>query len=105
MGCSGGFAACSDRVADQGSDAGDGVLAVLLIVPELIYVHVVNIWHWKERYRGKHSDLWGAIILLETTGWMKIVYTLRHLLPDMLQVGRDRRIVELSQQISEESLR
>jgi hypothetical protein len=67
-----------------------GVFAVLLIAPALIYIYVLILWHWKDRYRGKHSDLWGALLLLETTGWFKLVYLFRHLLPDMRNSGRYR---------------
>jgi hypothetical protein len=66
------------------------VFSLFLILPEFIYVYVIGIWHWKERYRGKHSDLWGALILIETSGWMKIVYLFRHIIPDMRQTGRYR---------------
>ncbi|MFY9855348.1 MAG: hypothetical protein WAK26_15865, partial [Terracidiphilus sp.] len=47
------------------------VAAFVLILPAFIYIYVIVIWHWKNRYRGEHSDLWGAIILIETSGWMK----------------------------------
>jgi len=67
------------------------VVAMLLILPAFIYIYIVVIWHWKERYRGRHSDLWGALILIETSGWMKIVYVFRHILPDMCHSGRYRR--------------
>ena len=72
------------------------VAGILLILPAFLYVYVTVIWHWKDRYRGKHSDLWGALILLETSGWMKIVYFLRHIIPDMYQSGRYRLEVEAS---------
>ena len=64
------------------------VAALLLILPAFVYIYVIAIWHWKDRYRGKHSDLWGALILIETSGWMKIVYFFRHILPDMRHTGR-----------------
>jgi hypothetical protein len=64
------------------------IFAVLLILPAFLYTYVVVIWHWKDRYRGGHSDLWGALILLETSGWLKLVYLFRHLIPDMRQTGR-----------------
>lgn len=67
-----------------------GLFAGLLLLPAFIYTYVVVIWHWKERYRGSHSDLWGALILIETSGWFKIVYVFRHMLPDMRQTGRYR---------------
>jgi len=62
----------------------------MLIVPGCIYAYVLTIWHWKDRYRGGHSDLWGALILIETSGWMKLVYIFRHVLPDMNHSGRYR---------------
>lgn len=64
------------------------VFAVLLFLPAFLYVYVVVIWNWKDRYRGDHSDLWGALILIETSGWMKLVYLFRHLIPDMRKTGR-----------------
>jgi hypothetical protein len=67
-----------------------GVVAAMLIAPCFIYAYVVIIWHWKDRYRGKHPDLWGALILLETSGWMKLVYFFRHMIPDMNRTGRYR---------------
>jgi hypothetical protein len=63
-------------------------VGVLLFVPGAIYLILVTVWHWKERYRGKHSDLWGGLILLETTGWFKIVYLFRHIIPDARRTGR-----------------
>ena len=33
----------------------------MLIIPGLMYVYVIVIWHWKDRYRGRHSDLWDAL--------------------------------------------
>jgi hypothetical protein len=64
--------------------------AVLLLVPLFCYVYVLVIWHWKDRYRGRHSDLWGLLILIETSGWFKLVYIFRHLVPDMRHSGRYR---------------
>ena len=54
----------------------------------LIYGYVLTILHWKGRYRGSHSDLWGVVLLLEASGWFKLVYLFRHLLPDMYGRGR-----------------
>ena len=68
------------------------LIGVLLFAPFVIYLNLVTIWHWKGRYRGKHSDLWGALILLETTGWLKIVYLFRHVIPDARGRGRYTRI-------------
>lgn len=64
------------------------VVGMLLFVPGAIYLLLVTMWHWKERYRGKHSDLWGGLLLLETTGWFKLVYLFRHIIPDARGTGR-----------------
>ncbi len=66
------------------------IMALLLIVPAFIYVYVIVILHWKARYRGEHSDLWGVLILVETSGWMKLIYIFRHIVPDMHHSGRYR---------------
>jgi len=63
-------------------------VGVLLMLPAILYVYVLTIWHWKERYRGDHSDLWGALILLEVSGWFKLVYILRHVIADARHKGR-----------------
>jgi hypothetical protein len=63
-------------------------MGLLLFLPGALYMILVTIWHWKERYRGKHSDLWGGLILLETTGWFKLVYLFRHIIPDARGMGR-----------------
>ena len=36
---------------------GAAVIAACLIAPAFIYTYVVVIWHWKDRYVGRHSDL------------------------------------------------
>jgi len=65
-----------------------GTLAFMLAVPSGVYLYVMVILHWKDRYRGRHSDLWGVLILIETSGWLKIVYFFRHIRPDMHHSGR-----------------
>jgi len=60
----------------------------IMIFPFLIYETIFTIWHWKRRYRGEHSNLWGALLVLETSGLFKIVYWLRHILPDWRGTGR-----------------
>ena len=64
---------------------GAGVAA---LVPGLVYLLIVTMWHWKSRYRGNHSDLWGALLLVEASGWFKLVYLFRHIGPDARQSGR-----------------
>jgi hypothetical protein len=67
------------------------VLAVFSFLPCFIYAYVLTILHWKSRYRGTHSDLWGVLLLLETSGWFKLIYIFRHILPDMKGRGRYSR--------------
>jgi hypothetical protein len=64
------------------------ILSILLISPVLFYLVVFTLWHWKGRYIGGHSNLWGALLLIETSGWMKLVYFVRHMLPDLRGEGR-----------------
>jgi len=64
------------------------VLAVLCILPCFVYGYVLSILHWKARYRGNHSDFWGVLLLLETSGWFKLIYLFRHILPDIKGRGR-----------------
>src|SRR6516225_7688285 len=64
------------------------VLGMLVAFPCLIYGYVLTILHWKARYRGNHSDLWGVLLLLEASSWCKVIYVFRHLLPDMKGRGR-----------------
>jgi hypothetical protein len=77
-------------VTSGGAQIFCGVAGVLFVLPGFIYIYVLVTLHWKDRYRGGHSDLWGVLILIETSGWMKLVYLFRHLLPDMWHSGRYR---------------
>ena len=60
----------------------------LLLIPFLVHLNVLALWHWKERYQGKHSYLWGAFLIFETTGWSKLVYLFRHIFPDRKSRGQ-----------------
>jgi hypothetical protein len=64
------------------------VTGSVLFIPGAIYLTLVTIWHWKDRYRGRHSDLWGGLIMLETTGWFRIAYLFRHVMADARGKGR-----------------
>lgn len=66
-------------------------VGALLTLPWFVYVYLMTIWHWKARYRGEHSDLWGALLLIEVSGWFKIIYWLRHIVPDWRGRGRYAR--------------
>src|SRR6267143_6852131 len=47
------------------------LIGAMMIVPFFMHETIFTIWHWKRRYRGEHSDLWGAILVIETSGWFK----------------------------------
>jgi hypothetical protein len=64
------------------------ITGVVLFLPGFVYFYILTIWHWKDRYEGRHSDLWGALLLIETSGWFKLVYLFRHLLPDAIETVR-----------------
>jgi ABC-type dipeptide/oligopeptide/nickel transport system permease subunit len=63
-------------------------LGAILALPCFIYSYILTILHWKERYTGDKSTLWGILLLVETSGWFKLVYIFRHLLPDLRSRGR-----------------
>ena len=64
------------------------VPGVFLVVPLVFWLVLVPIYHWKDRYIGDRSKLWGALLVIETSGWFKIVYWFRHVLPDWNKRGR-----------------
>ena len=63
-------------------------VGILLIIPLMFWLVLVPLLHWKDRYIGEKSTLWGALILIETSGWFKIIYWFRHILPDWNKRGR-----------------
>ncbi len=64
------------------------LVGAFAVVPAVVYFVIFTIWHWKGRYRGSHSDLWGALLLVETSGWFKLIYLFRHIIPDARGTGR-----------------
>jgi hypothetical protein len=76
---------------DGGLQTWAAVLGCLAAVPACFYLVLLTAWHWKARYRGAHSDLWGAVLVIESSGWFKLVYLFRHLIPDAAGTGRYRR--------------
>lgn len=67
------------------------VIGVIAIIPGFIFLYVLTFLHWKERYIGSKSTLWGALLAVETSGWFKIVYLFRHIIPDIRKSGRYSR--------------
>ena len=63
-------------------------VGALCVVPAALYLVLLTIWHWKGRYRGTHSSLWGGLLVVETSGWFKLVYLFRHIIPDARNTGR-----------------
>jgi len=64
------------------------IFGLLFVTPFFILATIIPIWHWKERYRGARSNLWGAILVLETSGVVRIVYWIRHVMEDRWGKGR-----------------
>jgi hypothetical protein len=69
-----------------------GIAGFLLMAPFVIHLNLLVIWHWKGRYLGRHSKLWGALLIFETTGWFRLIYFFRHVLADRRNSGRYRRM-------------
>ena len=65
-----------------------GAFAAILIAPVLIFFCILPILHWKARYRGANSDWWGALLVLQLSGWPALIYFFRHILPDLRRTGR-----------------
>jgi hypothetical protein len=64
------------------------VLAGLLIVPLVFWLAFIPILHWKERYIGGTSNVWGAFLVFETSSWSKLFYWFIHVMPDWRQSGQ-----------------
>src|SRR5882724_9295932 len=67
------------------------IIGAVAFVPGVFYIVALTIWHWKTRYRGNRSDLWGVVLVVETSGWFKLVYLFRHIIPDARGTGRYAR--------------
>jgi hypothetical protein len=70
------------------------ISGAMFLIPFTLHCNLLAIWHWKERYRGDHSFLWGALFIVETTGWFKLIYLFWHILPDRRGTGRYVRVAE-----------
>src|SRR5689334_10199378 len=56
-----------------------GMAGFLLMTAFMVHLNLLAIWHWKVRYVGNHSKLWGSVIVLLTyTGWGNLVYFFKH---------------------------
>jgi len=52
------------------------------VLPFTIYLFVLTVWHWKVRYKGDHSAMWGVLMLVEWSGLSKLLYLFRHVVRD-----------------------
>ena len=57
-------------------------ISVLLVAPLIFWLAFIPVLHWKDRYRGDKSAVWGAFLVFETSSWSKLVYWFVHVLPD-----------------------
>ena len=64
------------------------VVGGLLLAPLIFWLAFIPILHWKERYIGGTSSVWGAFLVFETSSWSKIFYWFVHVIPDWRQSGQ-----------------
>jgi hypothetical protein len=65
------------------------LLGAIAVVPFLFWLGFIPVLHWRERYVGTRIAVWGAFLVFETSGWSKLVYWFRHVLPlDYRKQGR-----------------
>lgn len=57
-------------------------------IPLMFWVAFIPILHWKERYAGHNSTMWGAFLVFEASSWSKLFYWFVHVLPDWRRSGR-----------------
>lgn len=64
------------------------VLGGFLLMPLVLLLAFIPILHWKDRYVGDSSGLWGFFLCFETSSIFKIIYWFRHVIPDWRRSGR-----------------
>jgi ABC-type dipeptide/oligopeptide/nickel transport system permease subunit len=67
-------------------------LGVILIIPFFLWLVLIPVFHWKDRYVGKSSGVWGFFLVFETTSWLKVIYWFKHVIPDWRKSGRYQNI-------------
>ncbi|SFK46816.1 hypothetical protein [Lysobacter sp. cf310] len=60
----------------------------VLFAPLIFWVAFIPILHWKDRYIGGASNVWGAFLVFETSSWSKLFYWFIHVLPDWRRSGQ-----------------
>ena len=63
-------------------------IGVLLIIPLFIWLLIIPVFHWKDRYVGSRSGVWGFFLVFETSSWSKLIYWFMHVIPDWRQSGK-----------------
>ena len=76
---------CVGVVAELPAIAAIGIITV---VPLIFWLAFIPVLHWKDRYIGGRSGVWGGFLAFETSGWSKLFYWFRHVLPDWRRAGR-----------------
>lgn len=66
------------------------VIPIFMLVPLIFWLAFIPVLHWKDRYKGSHTNVWGCFLVFETSGWSKILYWFMHVLPDRNRSGQYR---------------
>ena len=72
----------------QGLSSLGGLVLILSLIWLIGLLMIIPFLHWKDRYRGERSTLWVVFLVIETSGWFKIIYWFRHIFPDRKGTGR-----------------
>jgi hypothetical protein len=84
--------AAGDRVGD------DNLRGILMLggffafAPVVVWFSFMPILHWKDRYVGRHPNLWGGFMVFETSGFTRLIYWFVHLLADYRARGPYRDV-------------
>lgn len=60
------------------------LFGLIWLIGVLCFIPII---HWKDRYTGQRTNLWGIFLVFETSGWTKIFYWFMHVLPDRKAEG------------------
>lgn len=63
-------------------------VGMLLLMPVFFWLAFIPILHWKDRYVGNASNVWGAFLVFETSSWSKLIYWFVHVIPDWKRSGQ-----------------
>ncbi len=63
-------------------------VGIVLLMPLIFWLAFIPVLHWKDRYIGGSSTVWGAFLVFETSSWSKLFYWFIHVRPDWKQSGQ-----------------